>query len=143
MEVRPRLARTFLKEKTASSKQMNDTHLFAIAASNAEEKVGNISFFVEVAAFNHNHARYKRMTYASRRKSWRWRTCAYGFNLSVLSPDPSWQAYRHQRIGVCQFSYYYTQHFRLFKLPNSRYAKLIGPWRNSAAYSAEVPILSL
>ena len=52
VEIDPSLARTFVKEIPASNKYVNDTYLFEINANDAEEKVGNVSFFVEVSAFN-------------------------------------------------------------------------------------------
>ncbi len=61
--------------------------MYKIEANNAEEVVGNVSFFVEVAAFNSNYTYYRTLPYASQQKSWRWRRHTYGFNLSIFLPE--------------------------------------------------------
>ena len=60
--LRPRLASRFVKTTTqSSSKQLNDTRLFLIAANDGEEIVGNVTLFVELSAFNSDYTRYKRL----------------------------------------------------------------------------------
>ena len=54
VKILPRLARTFLKDISSSSKNMNDTFLFEIGARDTEEVTGNVTSLVEASAFNNN-----------------------------------------------------------------------------------------
>jgi len=74
IEIIPQLARQFFKRTQSSSKEANDTLLFWIDKNDDNEKTGNISVSIELAAFNNDYARYTSFKPAIRLKSWRWRT---------------------------------------------------------------------
>ena len=48
------------------------------------EKTGNVSFFVEISAFNQNYSMYENMFHHSRNHGWLWRLSEHRFNLTIL-----------------------------------------------------------
>jgi len=48
------------------------------------EKTGNVTFFVEISAFNRNYSVYESMSHHTREQDWRWRLSEHRFNLTIL-----------------------------------------------------------
>jgi len=51
-KILPAQASDFVKVKVSSNTEKNSTHIFTIDANDVREKTGNVSFFVELSAFN-------------------------------------------------------------------------------------------
>ena len=64
------------------------------------EKTGNVSFFVEISAFNRNYSVYESMSHHTRDQDWRWRLSEQRFNLTILSQSEYALAKQKSRI-VC------------------------------------------
>ena len=62
----------------------NRTRVFEIAENDWREKTGNVTFFVEISAFNQNYSVYSGQTHSTRSKDWRWRLSESRFNLTIL-----------------------------------------------------------
>jgi hypothetical protein len=63
---------------------VNRTRVFVISEDDWSEKTGNVSFFVEISAFNKNYSIYESMSHHSRNQDWRWRLSEHRFNLTIL-----------------------------------------------------------
>ena len=62
----------------------NATLVFVIDEDDGREKTGNVSFSVEISAFNQNHSVYASQAQSTKIQSWRWRVATYGFNLTIF-----------------------------------------------------------
>jgi hypothetical protein len=74
----------------SSNTVSNRTRIFAIGENDWSEKTGNVSFFVEISAFNQNYSVWKGQTHYSRHKYWRWRRSEHRFNLTILK-EPEYE----------------------------------------------------
>jgi len=89
--IAPRRASEFVKTFFSSDSITNRTRLFTIYPSSWREVTGNISFTIQLSAFNQNHSTYQSMSHHSRTHPvWRWRRAEYRFNLTVLL-KPAWE----------------------------------------------------
>ena len=52
VKIQPTLAQNFLRYASSSESFANDTGIFTIEENDSFEKTGNVSFFIELAAFN-------------------------------------------------------------------------------------------
>jgi hypothetical protein len=76
----------------------NRTHIFVIGENDWSEKTGNVSFFVEISAFNQNYSVYESMSQNTKSQDWRWRRSEHRFNLTILL-EPAYEvAWRLSRI---------------------------------------------
>jgi len=82
--IAPRRASEFVKTLFSSDVIVNRTRIFVIGENDWHEKTGNVSFFVEISAFNQNYSVWQGQTHYSRSKDWRWRISEHRFNLTVL-----------------------------------------------------------
>ena len=57
--IAPRRASEFVKTLNSSDTIANRTLIFAIDEKDYREKTGNVSFFVEISAFNQNYSTYR------------------------------------------------------------------------------------
>ena len=62
------------------------------------EKTGNVSFFVEISAFNRNYSVYESMSHHTRDQDWRWRLSEQRYNLTILSQSEYALAKQKSRI---------------------------------------------
>ena len=65
----------------------NNTQTFVIAENDWREKTGNVTFLIEISAFNQNFSVYERQSQNTRMQLWRWRRAEYSFNLTVLHSE--------------------------------------------------------
>ena len=82
--VAPRRASEFVKTLNSSDTIANRTLIFVIEERDWNEKTGNVSFFIEISAFNQNYSVYRSQTHYSREADWRWRLSESRFNLTVV-----------------------------------------------------------
>ena len=82
--IAPRRASEFVKTLFSSDSIVNRTRIFEISEDDWSEKTGNVSFFVEISAFNKNYSVYDSMSHHSRNQDWRWRLSEHRFNLTIL-----------------------------------------------------------
>ena len=54
----PELAEEFVKMMLSSDTIINETRIFFIDEDDYREKTGNVTFFVDVSAFNQNYSVY-------------------------------------------------------------------------------------
>jgi hypothetical protein len=64
--VAPRRASEFVKTFFSSDAIVNRTRIFVIGENDWREKTGNVSFFVEISAFNQNYSVWQGQTHYSR-----------------------------------------------------------------------------
>ena len=64
--IAPQLASSFVKQFFSSDMIANRTHIFKISENDWSERTGNVSFFVELSAFNQNYSVYSGQTHYSR-----------------------------------------------------------------------------
>ena len=64
--IAPRGASKFVKNFFSSDAIMNRTRTFVIGENDWNEKTGNVSFFVEISAFNQNYSVWQGQTHYSR-----------------------------------------------------------------------------
>jgi len=84
----PEKASEFVKIVFSSDMIANRTQVFAIAKDAWNEKIGNVSFFIELSAYNQNYSVYAGHTHYTRSSVWRWRRSESRFNLTILlKPD--------------------------------------------------------
>ena len=83
----PRRATEFVKTFFSSDSITNRTQIIVIGKNDWHEKTGNVSFFVEISAFNKNYSVYETMYYHTRNQDWRWRISEHRFNLTIVHPD--------------------------------------------------------
>ena len=81
--IEPVEAWSFISQAKSSSVNVNSTYVLWINEGAFSEKVGNITIYAELAAFNQNYSTYVKMNPSDREREWRWRTANYGFNLTV------------------------------------------------------------
>ena len=62
----PEKASEFVKMHLSSNKITNATQIFFIDENDKREKTGNVSFFVEISAFNQNFSMYERQSLNTR-----------------------------------------------------------------------------
>ena len=62
----PEKASEFVKMHLSSNKITNSTQIFFIDENDNREKTGNVSFFVEISAFNQNFSMYERQSLNTR-----------------------------------------------------------------------------
>ena len=94
-----RRATEFVKTMFSSNSIANRTRIFVIGEEDWSEKTGNVTFFVEISAFNQNYSVYESMFHHSRNQGWRWRLSEYRFNLTILL-EPVYIKHQNTRI-VC------------------------------------------
>ena len=82
--ISPQRASEFVRTYFSSDSITNRTQIFVIGEDDWSEKTGNVSFFVEISAFNRNYSVYKSMAHHTRNQEWRWRLAEYRFNLTIL-----------------------------------------------------------
>jgi len=80
----PRRASEFVKTFFSSDAVTNRTRLIVISDNDWSEKTGNVSFFVEISAFNQNYSVWQGQTISTRSSDWRWRISEHRFNLTIL-----------------------------------------------------------
>ena len=80
----PQRASEFVKTILSSDTITNRTTVFEIAENDWRERTGNVTFFVEISAFNQNYSVYSGQTHSTRSKDWRWRLSESRFNLTIL-----------------------------------------------------------
>jgi len=97
--IAPRRASDFVKTFFSSDSITNTTRIFVIGENDWHEKTGNVSFFVEISAFNQNYSVWQGQTHYSRTKDWRWRISEHRFNLTVLLHSEYVLARRKSRIS--------------------------------------------
>jgi len=98
--IAPRRASEFVKTFFSSNTITNRTFIFVISENDWSEKTGNVSFFVEISAFNQNYSVWQGQTHYSRSSDWRWRISEYRFNLTILHHSEYALTRRKSRI-VC------------------------------------------
>ena len=59
----PELAAEFVKMTLSSDAITNRTRIFVIAENDWAEKTGNVSFFIEISAYNQNYSVYTGQTH--------------------------------------------------------------------------------
>ena len=64
--IAPRRASEFVKTFFSSDKIVNRTRILLIGEGDWSEKTGNVSFFVEISAFNQNYSVWQGQTHYSR-----------------------------------------------------------------------------
>jgi hypothetical protein len=64
--IAPRRASEFVKMLFSSDSIANRTRIFTIGENDWNEKTGNVSFFVELSAFNQNYSVWQGQTHYSR-----------------------------------------------------------------------------
>ena len=64
--IMPELAANFVKMTLSSDSITNRTRVFVIAENDLREKTGNVSFFIEISAYNQNHSVYESQTHSMR-----------------------------------------------------------------------------
>ena len=97
--IAPRRASEFVYTFLSSDFIANRTRIFLIGENDWSEKTCNVSFMVEISAFNQNHSVYKSMTHHKRtHPEWRWRRSEHRFNLSILLAPAYEVAWRSSRI---------------------------------------------
>jgi len=64
--IAPRRASEFVKSYFSSDMIANRTRIFVIGENDWYEKTGNVSFFVEISAFNQNYLVWQSQTHYSR-----------------------------------------------------------------------------
>jgi hypothetical protein len=64
--IAPRRASEFVKMLFSSNYIANRTRIFVIGENDWNEKTGNVSFFVEISAFNQNYSVWQDQTHFSR-----------------------------------------------------------------------------
>jgi len=64
--IMPRQASDFVKTLLSSDSIENRTRIFVIGENDWKEKTGNVSFFVEISAFNQNYSVWQGQTHYSR-----------------------------------------------------------------------------
>ena len=96
--IAPRRASEFVKMLFSSDSIVNRTRIFVIGENDWSEKTGNVSFFVEISAFNQNYSVWQGQTHYSRSKDWRWRISEHRFNLTILEELAYEVAWRSSRI---------------------------------------------
>ena len=64
--VAPRRASEFVNTFFSSDMITNRTRVFGIGENNWSEKTGNVSFFIEISAFNQNYSEWKGRSQSSR-----------------------------------------------------------------------------
>ena len=62
----PEKASEFVKMRLSSNTKTNNTQIFFIDENDKREKTGNVSFFVEISAFNQNFSMYERQSLNTR-----------------------------------------------------------------------------
>jgi len=83
--IAPRRASEFVKMRFSSDTITDRTRIFVISENDWSEKIGNVSFFVEISAFNQNFSEYESMSHHTRtHQDWRWRRSEHRFNLTIL-----------------------------------------------------------
>jgi len=82
--IMPEKASEFVKIFFSSDKIANRTQVFAIAEDHWSEKTGNVSFFIEISAYNQNFSVFAGHTHYTRSSEWRWRRSESSFNLTIL-----------------------------------------------------------
>ena len=80
----PERASEFVKTSLSSDTIANRTCIFIIAENHWSEKIGNVSFFIEISAYNQNFSVFSGQTHYTRSMEWRWRRSESRFNLTVL-----------------------------------------------------------
>jgi hypothetical protein len=55
----PERASEFVQTIISSDARTNTTQVFLIYKNNEREKIGNVTFFVEISAFNQNYTVFK------------------------------------------------------------------------------------
>jgi len=98
--IAPRRATEFVKTLFSSDSIANRTRIFVIGEGDWSEKTGNVSFFVEISAFNQNYSVYESMSHHSRNHDWRWRVSEHRFNLTILL-DYEYELRRRKSRIVC------------------------------------------
>jgi len=98
--ISPRRASEFVKTFFSSDSIANRTRIFVISEDDWSEKTGNVSFFVEISAFNRNYSGYESMSHSTKNQDWRWRLSEHRFNLTILLHSEYVLARRKSRI-VC------------------------------------------
>ena len=83
----PKRASEFVKRFRSSDSSTNRTLIFKIDEGDWREKTGNVSFLIEISAFNQNHSVFEMMGKNTREQNWRWRRATYNFNLTIVHPD--------------------------------------------------------
>ena len=96
--ISPRRASEFVKTYFSSDEIVNRTRIFVIGDDDWSEKTGNVSFFVEVSAFNRNYSVWQNQTQNSRTQDWRWQIFEYRINLTILHHSKYMLAKRASRI---------------------------------------------
>jgi len=64
--IAPQRASEFVKTLFSSDAIANRTRIFVIGENEWSEKTGNVSFFVEISAFNQNYSVWQDQTHYSR-----------------------------------------------------------------------------
>ena len=63
----PEKASDFVKMILSSNTITNSTQIYYIDAKNDREKIGNVSFAIELSAFNQNYSEFRSMKQNTRR----------------------------------------------------------------------------
>jgi len=84
----------------SSDEFTNNTRVFVIDENNGREKIGNVSFFVEISAFNQNRSEFEHYSLKTRSQSWRWRVATHGFNLTIFNSME--ELLESQSVNLCQ-----------------------------------------
>ena len=95
----PERASEFVKTSLSSDMIANRTCIFMIAENHWSEKTGNVSFFVEISAYNQNYSVFSGHSHYTRSSEWRWRRSESRFNLTILL-KPDYDEWQNTRI-VC------------------------------------------
>ena len=82
--IMPEKASEFVKIILSSDMIANRTQVFVIAEDDWSEKTGNVSFFIEISAYNQNYSVFAGHTHYTRSSEWRWRRSESSFNLTIL-----------------------------------------------------------
>ena len=98
--ISPKRASEFVKTHLSADEIENRTRIFVIEGDDWSEKTGNVSFFVEISAFNQNYSVWQGQTQNTRTQDWRWRVSEHRFNLTILHSSQYVLARRKSRI-VC------------------------------------------
>jgi len=80
----PEKASEFVKNILSSDMIANRTQIFVIAEDDWSERTGNVSFFIEISAYNQNFSVFASHTHYTRSSGWRWRKSESSFNLTIL-----------------------------------------------------------
>jgi hypothetical protein len=80
----PEKASKFVKIILSSDTIANRTQVLLIAEDDWSEKTGNVSFFIEISAYNQNFSVFAGHSHYTRSSEWRWRRSESSFNLTIL-----------------------------------------------------------